>query len=110
MRGRRPPTPIVVTQVGVNRDISSTECRQAYPFLPRSSDWRAHRTDVQARDRYLVSNDTYAYAQIKQEYPDFRPPRTCRLSRRAVARIRLEQWLRRLEQCLANCLPRCSLA
>jgi hypothetical protein len=67
----------LVIEVGdkIRSDIDSESAEKVYPDLPNiKNDWSRHEEYVKLRTEYLKQKDITAYQEIKNTFPDFKPP------------------------------------
>lgn len=106
---RRVDLAVLVEDAHCSADIMSPDCRREHPLLPRydaKNDWSQHRAQVDARKRYLLARDSYAFTQIEHEYPKLKPAGFRPLTQHERLEILLETFVYRLQACLHCFRPR----
>ena len=69
--------PELTIEVGeeLRSDIDSDSAKKTYPDLPIiKNDWSRHQEYVDLRIKYIKEKDNNTYNEIKEKYPNFRPP------------------------------------
>ena len=69
--------PTLVIEVGdeIRSDLDSVSAEKVYPDLPNiKNDWSKHEEYVKLRKEYLKKKDIKAYQEIKNKFPEFKPP------------------------------------
>ena len=67
----------LVVEIGdeIRSDLDSDSAENVYPDLPNiKNDWSKHEEYVKLRAKYLREKDMKAYSEIKNIYPDLKPP------------------------------------
>ena len=66
---------VIETGDGIRSDLDSDSAEKVYPDLPKiKNDWSRHDEYVKLRVKYLKEKDIKAYLEIKEVFPDFKPP------------------------------------
>lgn len=70
---------VEVEDENIRHDIESCEIKNAYPDLPKASEWNRHKEFVKKRSNYIKEQDRIAYEDLQSEYNiKFKPP-NCKL-------------------------------